>query len=134
MHSLDIFYFGDQSVEPCDSVLQLVAESRGSPSLTQFLVSSFSRLRSRVTQFYPSEQEIFRADSFEALAQSRRDRKSPHVAVITVLGCVAQLGWAIQYEMCVTQFVGPANSLQQTSGKEPSAVVNQRKPGDRRSL
>jgi hypothetical protein len=97
MHTLDLMYFGDQSVEPFESILQLVTESRNSFALGQFLHSSFAALKRNLVQLLPVEQELFRADTFETLARSVQRSKACNAATTTVLSCVAQLGWAILF-------------------------------------
>jgi hypothetical protein len=97
MKTLELFYFGDQSVEPFESLLQLFAECQNSATLDEFLRSSFVRLRAHIAQLHPIEQELFRADTFEALARSIQNAKVCHPATMTVLICVAQLGWAILF-------------------------------------
>jgi hypothetical protein len=92
---LEILYYGDQSVEPLDSIEELVAESQNSVLLTEFLCSAHKKLTLHISKFPHNERTLFKETSFGAIAQSIRKSRAHHVATSTVLSCVAQLGWTI---------------------------------------
>jgi len=93
--SLELLYYGDQSVEPLDSIEELVAESQNSVLLTEFLCSAYKKLTLNVSKLTHNERALFKETNFGALAQSIRKTEAHHVATSTVLSCVAQLGWTI---------------------------------------
>ena len=93
---VELLYYGDQSVEPLDSIEELVAESQNSALLTEFLCSAFKKLTLHISKFPHNERALFKETNFGTLAQSIRKNRTHHVATSTVLSCVAQLGWTIR--------------------------------------
>lgn len=92
---LELLYYGDQSVQPLDSIEDLAAESQRSVLLTVFLSSAYTKLSLHVSQFPDNEKILFNETGFGPLARSIRKTKARHVTMSTVLSCVAQLGWTI---------------------------------------
>jgi hypothetical protein len=92
---LELLYYGDQSVDPVDSIEELVAESQNSTQLTEFLYTAYKKLTTQIAKLSHNERSLFMETSFGALVQSIRKTKAHHVATSTVLSCVAQLGWTI---------------------------------------
>lgn len=92
---INVFYFGDQSAEPCVSLLDLVREAQNSDLLDTFLRSSFKELQSGITLLPPAEKTLFQGRDFAQLAEHVQSHEIRHVAVASVLSCMTQLGWLI---------------------------------------
>ena len=96
MESLvEVFYFGDQSVEPFESIEELANESKNSRLLTEYLQTTFEALTLEVSKLTRTERSLFQACGFMELASFARKQQRRHVAISTVLSCVAQLGWTV---------------------------------------
>lgn len=95
MSSVQVLYFGDQSVEPYDSITDLIRETRASNLLAQFLQSAFEALQGAISALPPAEKSLFFGRDFAQLVEHVRANGIRHAAVSTVLSCVAQLGWTV---------------------------------------
>ena len=93
--SLELLYYGDQSVDSLESIEELVAQSQNSVLLTQFLSSAYKQLTLHALGLPHKEKILFVETGFGALVRSIRKSNASHVITSTVLGCVAQLGWTI---------------------------------------
>ncbi len=92
---MQVLYFGDQSVEPYDSILDLLKETRASNALPQFLRSAFEALQSAISPLLPIDKSLFVGRDFAQLVDHVRVNKISHAAVSSVFSCVAQLGWTV---------------------------------------
>ncbi|KAI0877071.1 hypothetical protein GGS24DRAFT_512251 [Hypoxylon argillaceum] len=90
-----VFYFGDQSVEPHVSLIDLVREIPNSNLLGAFLRSSFDELLSAVASLSPKHRQLFQGRDFAQLADHVQVHEIRHAAISSVLSCVAQLGWLL---------------------------------------
>ena len=93
--SIQVFYFGDQSVEPYDSIADLLREARASSILSLFLQSTFEALQCAILPLPPTEKSLFLGRDFAQLVDRVRVNGICHTAVSTVLSCVTQLGWTV---------------------------------------
>lgn len=91
--TIQVLYFGDQSVEPYDSITDLIRENQDSKTLAQFLLSAFEALQSEISALPLDEKSLFSGRDFAHLVEHVRVNKIRHAAVSSVLCCVAQLGW-----------------------------------------
>ena len=96
---IQVLYFGDQSVEPYDSIVDLLGQNRASNALPQFLRSAFEALQSAISALPPTEKSLFIGRDFAQLVEHVRVNGIRHAAVSSVLSCVAQLGWTILSEI-----------------------------------
>ncbi|KAI1130878.1 hypothetical protein F5Y10DRAFT_288595 [Nemania abortiva] len=93
--SANVFYFGDQSVEPYDSLVDLVREIQNLDLLGPFLHSCFDALLSALTSLSLEHRRLFQGRDFAQLIDHVQNHEIRHAAVTSVLSCVAQLGWLI---------------------------------------
>ncbi|KAI0974689.1 hypothetical protein F4678DRAFT_485714 [Xylaria arbuscula] len=93
--STHVFFFGDQSVEPYVSLIDLTREIQGSELLGTFLRSCFDALLSAIAILPPAYKRLFQGRDFAQLVDHVRAHDIRHVAVTSVLSCVAQLGWLV---------------------------------------
>ena len=96
--SIQVLYFGDQSIEPYNSIEDLLKEARVSNVLPQFLRVTFAALQGAVSALPPADRSLFLGRDFAQLVQHVRSNKIRHAAVSSVLSCVAQLGWTAVWE------------------------------------
>ncbi|KAJ8133084.1 hypothetical protein O1611_g542 [Lasiodiplodia mahajangana] len=89
---VNVFYFGDQSVEPYDSLIDLIREIQNSDLLGPFLRSCFDTLLSAVAALSPEQRRFFHGRDFAQLAEYAQAHSIHHAAITSVLSCVAQLG------------------------------------------
>ena len=92
---IQVFYFGDQSVEPCNSIEDLLKEVGTSNILAQFLQITFDALESAVLALSPSGRSLFVGRDVAQLVRHVRSNGIRHTAVSSVLSCIAQLGWTV---------------------------------------
>lgn len=93
--SLEVFYFGDQSVEAHESLHALLAEAPSSCLLEQFLSTSLSQLQRAATKLPRDERLSIQCGGFEELSTRAQSKVFKSATVSSILSCVAQLGWAI---------------------------------------
>ncbi|KAI1292422.1 hypothetical protein F5Y03DRAFT_375883 [Xylaria venustula] len=93
--SAHVFFFGDQSVEPHVSLIDLTREVQGSQLLGTFLRSCFDTLQSGISCLPPAEKHLFQGRNFAQLVDHVRAYDIRHAAVASVLSCVTQLGWLV---------------------------------------
>ena len=92
---IQLLYFGDQSIQPLNSLEDLLRETRTSNTLPQFLCSAFGALQNAVSALSPTDRSLFIGRDFGQVVQHVRAAGIRHAAVSSVLSCVTQLGWAI---------------------------------------
>ncbi|XXH01795.1 hypothetical protein Hte_008156 [Hypoxylon texense] len=90
-----VFFFGDQSAEPYDSLVDLIGEVQNSNLLATFLRSSFDALLSHIAFLDPEHRKLFQGRDFTQLVDHVKAHEIRHAAVTSVLSCVAQLGWLV---------------------------------------
>lgn len=93
--SIQVLCFGDQSIEPYDSIVDLLGETRTSNALPQFLRSAFEALQKAIPALPPAEQSLFLGRDFAQLVDHVRVNGIRHAAVSTIFSCIAQLGWTV---------------------------------------
>ncbi|KAJ3578716.1 hypothetical protein NPX13_g1854 [Xylaria arbuscula] len=91
----NVFYFGDQSVEPYDSLIDLIRQIPGSLLLDTFLCSCFDALSSAVTSLPPRYKKLFQGRNFAQLVDHVQARGVRDATITSVLSIVAQLGWLV---------------------------------------
>ncbi|KAJ2977077.1 hypothetical protein NUW58_g7919 [Xylaria curta] len=91
----NVFYFGDQSVEPHGSLVDLIREIQSSDLLGAFLRSCFDALLSALAFLPPEQRHLFQGRDFAQLVDHVQAHEIRHAAVNSVLSCVAQLGWLV---------------------------------------
>lgn len=92
---IQVLYFGDQSIEPYDSVTDLLGESRASIALPEFLRSAFETLQSAIPTLLSADKSLFTGRDFDQIVEHVQANGIRHAAVSSFLSCVAQLGWTI---------------------------------------
>lgn len=93
----NVFYFGDQSVEPYVSLIDLIRETQNSHLLGPFLRSCFDALLSAIALLPPGHRQLFQGRDFAQLVDHVQTHEIRHAAITSVLSCVAQLGWFVVY-------------------------------------
>ena len=94
MSPFEVLYYGDQTVEPFESVHDLIAETKNSEILSDFLHNAFSQLILEVSNLPCAEKDLFASvRDFGELARAVQNSQVNHVIITTALSCVAQLGW-----------------------------------------
>ncbi|KAK5630376.1 hypothetical protein RRF57_006091 [Xylaria bambusicola] len=93
----NIFYFGDQSVEPYDSLIDLICQIPNSGLLGTFLHSCFGALQSAVACLSPEHRHLFQGRDFAQLVDHVQVHEICDAAIASVLSCVGQLGWLLIY-------------------------------------
>jgi len=94
MSFFEVLYYGDQTIEPFESVQDLIAETKNSEILSEFLHNAFSQLSLEVSYLPCAEKDLFTSvRDFGELARAVQSSGVNHVITLTVLSCVAQLGW-----------------------------------------
>ncbi|KAL8785194.1 MAG: hypothetical protein Q9195_008727 [Heterodermia aff. obscurata] len=78
---IQVFYFGDQSMEPYDSVADLLRETQASIALPEFLCSAFDTLQSAISALLPAEQSLFTGRDFGQILEYVRVNEIRHTAV-----------------------------------------------------
>ncbi|KAI0433456.1 hypothetical protein F5Y09DRAFT_298970 [Xylaria sp. FL1042] len=91
----NVFFFGDQSVEPYDSLIDLTREIHTSSLLGTFLRSCFDALLSTIALLPPEHRQLFQGRDFAQLVDHVRINEVRHAAINSVLSCVTQLGWLL---------------------------------------
>ncbi|KAI8635444.1 hypothetical protein F5Y19DRAFT_407791 [Xylariaceae sp. FL1651] len=91
----NVFYFGDQSVEPYVSLIDLIREIQKSGLLGTFLRFCFDALLSDIALLSPEHRQLFQGRDFAQLVDHVQANDIRHAAVTSVLSCVAQLGWLV---------------------------------------
>jgi hypothetical protein len=94
----NVFYFGDQSTEPYNSLTDLLCESQNSDLLGTFLRSCYDALLSAIAVLPPEHRQLFQGRDFAQLVDHVQAREIRHAAVTSVLSCVTQIGWLVMYE------------------------------------
>ena len=92
---MQVLYFGDQSVDPLNSIEDLLRESKTSLILPQCLHSALEALHLATSTLAPSTKSLFLGRDFSQLVEHIRVKEIRHAAVSSVIHCVAQLGWTI---------------------------------------
>ena len=92
---LQVLYFGDQSIEPHDSIADLLGESQSSNAVPRFLQSAYEALQSAISGLLPVNKSLFVGRDFTEILEHVRVNGIRHAAVSSVLSCVAQLGWTV---------------------------------------
>ncbi|KAI1178437.1 hypothetical protein F4777DRAFT_96275 [Nemania sp. FL0916] len=91
----NVFYFGDQSVEPYVSLIDLLREIQKSDLLGIFLRSCFDALQSAVAVLPPDYRQLFQGRDFAQLVDHVQTHEIRHAATASVLSCITQLGWLL---------------------------------------
>ncbi|KAI0509542.1 hypothetical protein F5B22DRAFT_325952 [Xylaria bambusicola] len=95
MPTANIFFFGDQSVEPYDSLIDLIHEIPNSDLLGTFLRSCFDALQASGTCLPLEHRCLFQGRDFAQLVDHVQALGVRDAAIASVLSCVAQLGWLL---------------------------------------
>lgn len=92
---IQVLFFGDHSVEPYDSIIDLFREIQNSKTLAEFLLSGFEALQSETSALPLAEKSLFTYKDFAHFVEHVQVNKIQHAAISSVLSCVAQLGWTL---------------------------------------
>lgn len=93
--SIQVLYFGDQTIEPYDSVKDLLKEIGTSETLSRFLQVSFDALQRTLLSSPPTTRNLFPGRDFAELIHNVKAHGRRHAAVSSFFSCVAQLGWTL---------------------------------------